>query len=184
MSPRTFKSGVHLFAALEKTTCRHCSILRSMMSKRPLQVSPFLNGCCSVNELRGTFWLSIVGVHRAVRCTWTKWQWKLVHSPFQHPPAPCLRNYGMERVSYSIQHICRTRWVYSHRSHRAYHEFSTSVRWLSYVDIAWLVGVGQQLLFWGFQKITGLAVLTFQHVYLTLLRGRNLSHTTGLPVLI
>ena len=26
----------------------------------------------------------------AVRCTWTKWQWKLVHSPYQHPPAPNL----------------------------------------------------------------------------------------------
>ena len=41
MSPRTLKSGVHLFAALEKTTRRHCSILRSLMSKQPLQVSPF-----------------------------------------------------------------------------------------------------------------------------------------------
>ena len=92
------------------------------------------------------------GVPRAVRCTWTKWQWKLVHSPYQHPSAPCLRNYWIERVSYSIQHICRTRWVYPHRSHRAYHEFSTSVRWLSYVDIAWLVGVGQQLLFWGSRR--------------------------------
>ena len=25
------------------------------------------------------------GVPRDVRCTWTKWQWKLVHSPYQHP---------------------------------------------------------------------------------------------------
>ena len=30
-SPRTFKSGVHLFASLEKTTCHHCSIVRSLM---------------------------------------------------------------------------------------------------------------------------------------------------------
>ena len=57
-SSRTMESGVHLFASLEKTTCRHCSILRSLMSKRPLQVSPFLHGCCTVHELRGIVWLS------------------------------------------------------------------------------------------------------------------------------
>ena len=28
---------------------------------------------------------------RAVRHTWTKWHWKLVHNPYQHPPASCLR---------------------------------------------------------------------------------------------
>ena len=47
-------------------------------------------GCCSVHELRGTFWLSDMMFSPAVRCTWTKWQWKLVHSPYQHPPAPNL----------------------------------------------------------------------------------------------
>ena len=31
-SPRTLNSGAHLFASLEKTTCRHCSILKSLMS--------------------------------------------------------------------------------------------------------------------------------------------------------
>ena len=35
----------------------------------------------------------------------------------------------------------------------------------------------------GFQKNTGLTVLAFQHVYLTQLRDRNLSHT-DLPVLV
>ena len=54
-SPRTIKSGVHLFASLEKTTCRHCSSLRSLMNKRPSQISPFFHGCCSIHELRGTF---------------------------------------------------------------------------------------------------------------------------------
>ena len=28
---------------------------------------------------------------RAVRFTWTKWHWKLVHSPYQHPSTSCLR---------------------------------------------------------------------------------------------
>ena len=41
-SPRILKSGVHLFASLENTTCRHCSILRSSMSWRPIRVSPYL----------------------------------------------------------------------------------------------------------------------------------------------
>ena len=80
------------------------------------------------------------GVPRAVRCTWTEWQWKLVHSPCQHLTATCFRNYWRERVSCSIQHICRTRWSCPQRSLRAYHEFSTFVRWLSYVDISWLLG--------------------------------------------
>ena len=38
-----------------------------------------------------------LGVLRAVRCTWAQWQWKLVHSPYQHPSrtksskvSPCL----------------------------------------------------------------------------------------------
>ena len=38
-----------------------------------------------------------LGVRRAVRCTWAQWQWKLVHSPYQHPSrtkssqvSPCL----------------------------------------------------------------------------------------------
>ena len=123
------------------------------------------------------------GVHRAVRCTWTKWQWKLVHSPYQHPPAPCLRNYGIERVSYSIQHICRNRWIYPHKSPGAYHEFSTSVRWLSYVDIAWLVGSVNNGSSGVPEENTSPPVLTFQHVYLTQLRYRNLSHT-GLPALV
>ena len=36
--------------------------------------------------------------------------------------------------------VCLTRHPHHHRSTRACHEFSTLVRWLSYVDIAWLVG--------------------------------------------
>ena len=43
--PRTSKSGV-----LEKTTCHHCSILRSLMSKRPWQVSPFWAAAQSTNS--------------------------------------------------------------------------------------------------------------------------------------
>ena len=60
------------------------------------------------------------GVLRAVRCTWTKWQWKLVHSPYQHPAATCLRK---------------------NTSPCTGHEFSTAVRWLSNDDISWIVGV-------------------------------------------
>ena len=30
---------------------------------------------------------------RAVRCTWIKWHWKPVHSPYQHPSASCLQNF-------------------------------------------------------------------------------------------
>ena len=54
--PRTLKSDVHLFAVLEKTTCRQCSILRSLMSQPTLRVPVLV--CCTFNELRGTFWLS------------------------------------------------------------------------------------------------------------------------------
>ena len=32
----------HQISALEKTTCRQCSILRSLMSQRPIRVSPYL----------------------------------------------------------------------------------------------------------------------------------------------
>ena len=60
---------------------------------------------------------------RAVRCTWIKCHWKLVHSPYQHPSASGL-------------------WkMLSNGSPRSCRELSTIVRWLSYVDIAWLVGL-------------------------------------------
>ena len=87
-SSRTSRFGVHLFASLEKTTCRHWSILRSLMSKRPLQVSR--SWLLLIQRAQKYFLTFSFGVHRAVRCTWTKWQWKLVHSPYQHPPAPSL----------------------------------------------------------------------------------------------
>ena len=77
-SPRTLKSGVHLFAALEKTTCRH----------------PLWGVWLLLSPRAQRYFLTFrFGLPRVVRCTWTKWQWKLVHSPYQHPPAPCLRNY-------------------------------------------------------------------------------------------
>ena len=63
---------------------------------------------------------------RAVRCTWTKWHWKPVHSPYQHPPASCLQKFEK---------------LLSNGSHRTCHELSTFVRWLSHVDIAWLGGL-------------------------------------------
>ena len=135
-SSRTFKSGVHLFASLEKTTCRHRPILRSLMSKRPLQVSPFLHGCCSVDELRGTFWLSnlvFCGLSDALGQSDNENLFTILISISPHHVFEIM---GIERVSYKIQHIVTTRWIYPHKSLRAHHEFSTSVRWLSYVDIA------------------------------------------------
>ena len=75
---------------------------------------------CTFNEPQKFFLTFRFGVPWAVRCTWTKWQWKLVHSPYQHPAASCLRK---------------------NTSPCTCHEFSTAVRWLSYVDISWLVGL-------------------------------------------
>ena len=126
-STRTLKSGAHLCASLEKTTCGH-----------PLWGFWW----ASVHYRSPRSWLLLIpqaqryfltfrfGVPRAVRCTWTTWHWKLVHSPYQHLSAPCLRNYGigMNELFLSIPH----------KSPRAYQEFSTFVRWLSYVDTAWL----------------------------------------------
>ena len=72
---------------------------------------------CSAPELRDVFLTFKFGVPQTDRF-WTEWQWKLVHSPYQPPPVPNL-----------------------HKSPRAYHEFSTFIRWLCYVDIAWFVGL-------------------------------------------
>ena len=57
-----------------------------------------------------------LGVQRAVRCTWAQWQWKLIHSPYQHP----------SRTKSSQVSPCLS-WINS-----------TAVHWLSCVDIAWL----------------------------------------------
>ena len=65
---------------------------------------------------------------RAVRCTWTTWHWKPVHSPYQHLPASCLQYFFIKKIL-------------SNGSPRTCHELSTFVRWLSYVDTAWLVGL-------------------------------------------
>ena len=58
----------HQISTLEKTTCCHCSILSSLMSLAPNTGLPYVLVCCSVYELRGTFWLSDFGFHRASRC--------------------------------------------------------------------------------------------------------------------
>ena len=84
----------------------------------------------------------------AVRCTWTKWQWKLVHTPYQHHPHHVFEIIGIERVSNSIQHIGRTRWIYpSHVSPC----LSWILKFCSLTLLRWhcLIGwVSQQLLFW------------------------------------
>ena len=59
------------------------------MSQRPIRVSPYLFAAhLTSSEVHSDFQ---IWCPRAVRCTWTKWQWKLVHSPYQHAPASCLR---------------------------------------------------------------------------------------------
>ena len=53
-------STFHQISTLEKTTCRQCSILRSLMSQRPIRVSPCLFAAHLTNsEVRSDFqiWL-------------------------------------------------------------------------------------------------------------------------------
>ena len=38
----------------------------------------------------------------AVRCTWTKWHWKPVHSPYQHPSASCLQKKKNQKTGLSV----------------------------------------------------------------------------------
>ena len=66
---------------------------------------------------------------RAVRCTWLSDIQKLSTILVSISPASCLQNFSK---------IFRKK---SNGSHRTCHELSTFVRWLSYVHIAWLVGL-------------------------------------------
>ena len=72
-------------------------------------------GCCSVHELRGIWLSDLVFPGLSVALGQSD-------------------NENLCTVLISIH-------PHHHRSPRAYHEFSTFVRWLSYVDIAWLVGL-------------------------------------------
>ena len=118
-SPRTLNSGVHLFASLEKTTCHHCS-MRSLMSQPTSRVSPYLFAAQSTgsDSLDFQSWCSPGCQMHLDQVTW-----QLVHSPHQHLPASRLRKFSSSFLT------------------RTCHEFSTTVRWLSHVDIAWLVGL-------------------------------------------
>ena len=78
--------------------------------------------CCTFNELRGSLWLS-----------------DLVFPGLSDALGPS-DNENLFTVLISIlpHHVFE---YFSKGALRTCHEFSTSVRWLSYVDIAWLVGL-------------------------------------------
>ena len=56
----------HQISTLEKTTFRQCSILSSLMSKHPSQVSPFL--VAAIQRAQRYFLTLRFGFHRAFRC--------------------------------------------------------------------------------------------------------------------
>ena len=109
--------------------------------------------CCTLNELRGTFWLSNLvfsGLSDALGKSDIE---KLVHSPYQHPPAPCLRNYGIGIYPSQVS-MCLS-WILNFCSLALLHRHCL---------IGW---VSQQLLFWWSRRTQVSPCLPFKHVYLT-----------------
>ena len=116
-SPRTLKSGGHLFSRTWELFWMSCLSLSLQVIKFASATGfPSVFGRRSlidsadkkkIRAYRQSFsawrWAAEVirPLHwdlkfdfecpRAVRFTWTKWHWKLVHSPYQHPSASCLR---------------------------------------------------------------------------------------------
>ena len=105
-------------------------------------------GCCSVHELRGTFWLSDLvypGLSDALGLSDNENLFTVLISIHPHHVFEII---GIKRVSNSIQHIDRTRWIYPSQVSPC---LSWILKFCSLTLLRWhcLIGwVSQRLLFW------------------------------------